>query len=261
MQEKIGIIGLGNMGVSMADILSKSYEVHAYDIDSANKKMSHILRKRMIIHDNMESFNHTNCITIIAVKPPNVLEVVQAIKHDNPLISIAAGVSVHQIQTYKQKDIPIIRAMPNTPFKIGKGTTCIFVNQYTTPEQVKKCVEILSKGGRVFKISKEKDLHAITAISGSGPALVYNFLQVLEDTAILHGLSRELSHQLVQEMVKGALALSMTQKTSYQDLIQAITSPGGTTIVALSKLKKPSTFEYAIIEAITSAVKRSHELS
>ena len=261
--EKVAIVGLGKMGSALASALVKEdYQLHVHEIsDQVINKLKPSVKNNIQLHNSLESLAREQCITVIAVKPKQVEKVIRKIQHQKAIISIAAGISIQQLEQYHYLQTPpIIRAMPNIPFMIGKGVTCYCANSYVPTNDIVLAENILAKGGKTFRITDENELHAITALSGSGPALVYTFLQTLEDAGVLHGLSREFTREILTEMVLGSIALSKKSHSSYQDLINDITSPGGTTITALANLKKPANFEYVLYQAINSAVKHSKNM-
>ena len=126
--EPIGIVGLGRMGSSMARILIKNYEVHAFEISKQSiQDLRPILKTKVILHDQLESLLNTSFPLIIAVKPHQVKEVISQIKVHRLIISIAAGISIPKMEEWQKKKAPLVRAMPNAPFQVGKGVTCIFL--------------------------------------------------------------------------------------------------------------------------------------
>ena len=259
MNKKIGIIGLGKMGSAFAELLvNKDYSVYGFDINIENLNSN--LKTKIKITKSIEEIASMDIPLILAIKPNHVQEVCSKIINHNIIISIVAGVSIKKIEQYLPNKNDIVRTMPNTPLQIGKGVIGVYANKNIPQEKLSYVIELLKTGGEVVVVNYEDDLNTVTGLSGSGPAFVYTFLQALEDAGVLQGLSRAQSRVLAIETVLGATELVKQSGRSPQDLIHDVTSPGGTTITGLVKLKEATNFDMAIINAVTFATKRSKEL-
>jgi pyrroline-5-carboxylate reductase len=257
----IGIIGLGKMGSALAQALSTKYEVTGFEKSEASlKNLRSSLTKKIRMASSMESLLDICKTVIIAVKPAEVAHVAQTITDHRLVISIAAGVSLRAIDTARTEVGPTVRAMPNTPLLIKRGVTAYTGNKYCTEEDLAAAQEIFSNTGDAIYMEQEKLLHAVTGLSGSGPAYVYLFLQNLEDAGVLLGLNRADSRKLALQTVLGAAELARQSHSAPQDLIHDVTSPGGTTAVALKSLHRHG-FPNAVLEAVTAATRRSVELA
>jgi len=201
-------------------------------------------------------------IVILAVKPQDMLKVLDEIspyasKHQM-FISIAAGVTIGALQK-KLKKVPLLRAMPNSPAMVGCGITALSHGQFAAEGDLKLAELVFSTVGETLFVPEEY-MDAVTALSGSGPAFAYLFLEGLIDGAIRSNLPPLTARRLALAMIKGALC--MVEKTEHHlsALRDMVTSKGGTTEAGLKVLKKYK-FKKAVEETLLAAARRSKELS
>lgn len=265
MSMKIGFIGAGNMGQALAGgilqggVLEKEF-VRMSDIDIEKLKVAEKNFEIKGIKDNAELAEWADII-VLAVKPGVVNSVLKEIGSLlNPLkllISIAAGIKIADIEKLT-KDIPVIRAMPNTPALINQGVTAIARGSFATEVNMEKASSIFSAVGTVVSLD-ESLMDAVTALSGSGPAYVFLMAEAMEEA----GRRMNLPGETVQKLVRGTIFGSGKMLTEIgadpSDLRKKVTSPGGTTEAALSFLEK-NNFKEAVIGAIHEAARRSKEL-
>ena len=173
------------------------------------------------------------------------------------VISIVAGVPIAKLAQNLGGE-RIVRVMPNTPALVGCGAAAYAPGAAATEEDVKLVEKILSSVGMARKM-KESDLDAVTALSGSGPAYVFEFIQALADGGVAEGLSRDAAQALAVQTVLGSALMAAKSGTHPAILKDAVTSPGGTTIRALEVLADRN-FAGAVIQAVRAAAKRSREL-
>ncbi len=258
---KIGIIGLGKMGSAMAQALSTKYEVIGFDpSEAAIKALRPSLVKKIQVVESLQALVEKSQMAIIATKPQQVGKAAAAIEDHRLVISIAAGVALKTIDAARGAHGPTIRAMPNTPMQIRRAMTAFTGNKFCTDEDITLTRTLFESTGEALYLDQEKLLHAVTGLSGSGPAYVYLFLQSLEDAGVLLGLTRADSRKLAITTVLGSTELTRQSQRSPQELIHDVTSPGGTTAVALKSLHRHA-FPHAVIEAVTAATRRSVELA
>src|SRR3569623_3322038 len=150
------------------------------------------------------------------------------------MISIAAGTTIAALRKAWGAKARIIRAMPNTPGAIGEGITGIFAAKGVTSGDKKKAVSLLSALGATEWVASEKLIDAVIAVSGSGPAYLFLFAEVLTEAGIAEGLTRAQSETLARATVSGAGALLKADKSPASKLRENVTSPGGTTAAALA---------------------------
>lgn len=257
----LGIVGLGKMGSALAQGLSGKYEIVGYEKSEAvAKDLRPSLVKKIRIAASLEELLELAGPVILAVKPAQIPQVVSAIGDHRLIVSIAAGVSVKTIDSARKENGPTIRAMPNTPLVIKRGITAFTGNKYCTGDDIQMAREIFENVGEAIYLEQEKLLHAVTGLSGSGPAYVYLFLQNLEDAGVLLGLTRADSRKLALQTVLGSAELARQSQVAPQELAHDVTSPGGTTAVALKSLHRHG-FPNAVMEAVTAATRRSVELA
>lgn len=214
--------------------------------------------------DNRLVFTQATEVVLLAVKPQVFSAVAQelaeviATANSKPLVlSILAGVSLSQLEA-AFPDIPVIRAMPNTPATVGAGITAICSGAYTKPIHQDIARQIFSAVGEVVEVT-ETLMDAVTGLSGSGPAYVALLVEALADGGVAVGLPRALAHLLALQTVKGTATLLSETKIHPAELKDRVTSPGGTTIAGIVQLEKAG-FRSAIIEAVKAATTRSQEL-
>lgn len=260
MNRELAIVGLGNMGRAIARAaLEQGYSIYGYDIQMESfatlRNYPNFYEKKSFSELILEGKKPL----LVAVKPGDVRSVVEKVPDDRLVISIAAGVNLAFLQKKRNSRGANIRVMPNLCILAKKGATVICPDEKATDQEVEFTQNLFSALGICEVIKDETLFDAITALSGSGPAYVFLFLQALEDSSVREGLSRNLAQKLAVETVKGALALWEQEKKNWSELIAQISSPGGTTIEALAKLKEKG-FESALYEAIRSAAEKARFL-
>ncbi len=174
------------------------------------------------------------------------------------IISLLAGVSTDSIRKLLQKDVPIIRAMPNTSAAILKSATAISPSKHATAEHIRTATSLFETIGLV-SVVEEEDMHAVTALSGSGPAYIYYVVEAMEEAAKKIGLKEDVAKSLILQTMIGAAEMLKASDKHPSILRKEITSPGGTTEAGIEVLQEHK-FQQALISCITQATKRSHNL-
>lgn len=151
-------------------------------------------------------------------------------------VSIAAGVTLSSLATWVGQDAAIIRTMPNTPSAIGEGMLVSYANAQVTSAMKNKTQELLAVSGKTGWVEEEGLIDAVTAISGSGPAYVFHFVECLAEAGTKLGLDADLSKTLALQTVAGSGLLARASETAPGTLREQVTSPGGTTAAALGVL-------------------------
>lgn len=267
INKKIGIIGCGNMGEAILSRLigklEKSTRIMVSEFDS--KRRDYLQGKyRMIIStDNNEVVKFADAV-IIAVKPkdfPDLLnaEICCGVSRGKLVISIAAGVTTKYIESVIGKDIPVIRAMPNMGAIIGHAVSSLSAGRSAKKEDMDLAKEIFSLIGEVVEVD-EKLVDAVTAVSGSGPAYFFYFIESLYEAAEGLNLPAEVSKKLVLNTALGSIRLLHELKEDPESLRKKVTSRGGTTEAAFKVLERKNV-KKIIKEAVNEACKRSKELS
>lgn len=261
---ELGIIGLGKMGEAIiSGIISRETfqgkELCGFDISSerANEVCS---RYGISSYRSEREVFETSKAVLMAVKPQDIANVLESVKSltSNPLIlSICAGIQISFIEKYLSGK-KIVRAMPNTPALVGKGITAITFSENCSPEDEKLAKKVFKSIGEVV-ILPEKNMDAVTALSGSGPAYVFRFVEALKEAGIKVGLSSDVSLKLVIATIEGSLELMRRTEKSTTELVEQVASPGGTTIAALKAMESAG-FRKSIFDAVEAAFVRSREL-
>lgn len=238
---KICVIGMGNMGSAIFEALKGKFEVSGCDVnDDVNEKVA------------------GSDAVIIAVKPQNFEGLAASVNVKLPIIiSIMAGVSVKNIQK-KLGVRAVVRVMPNLPLKVGAALSGWFCSKEVSDKDFVR--EILECFGEEIEVSKESQIDAITALSGSGPAYYYFLNEALKNAALKYGFSEEQARKIVKTTFFGSAKLQEKENLKSCELREKITSKGGTTEAAISKLKDAD-FEKIIFEAVEAARKRAEELN
>lgn len=264
--EKIGLIGVGNMGEAILRALIKAgYRSEIIFFSEINSERAEFITStyRITHIKDIKELVKTVKFLIIAVKPQDAQKtlenIVPFISEKNVIISIMAGVTISRISSFSKNEFKIIRAMPNICAKIGKSVTGLAANTKVTFSEVDEVKKIFSCIGHVIEIN-ETYMDTLTALSGSGPAFVLFFLEGMIDAGVKLGLTREKSKEISIQVFKGTLEILEEENMHPTILKEMITSPGGTTIYGLTYLEEKA-FKGNLVKAIEKAAKRAGELS
>jgi pyrroline-5-carboxylate reductase len=202
-------------------------------------------------------------VVVLAVKPQDIEILLSDISaHVAPsqtILSVVAAIPTSFIEARLGEDIPVVRAMPNTPSIVHEGMAGIAAGKHASEESMKLATEVLRHVGRVVTV-QEPYLDAVTAISGSGPAYFALLAEAMIEAGILLGLAREVSTELVVQTMLGSAKLLRDEHMHPVELREMVTSPGGTTIRAIRVLEQ-SGVRAAFLNAIQAAMERSQELA
>lgn len=255
---KIAVIGAGNMGSAIIKGIEKKYKIIAADTDKNKLKKLNVRTTT----NNVKAVTGSEII-ILAVKPRSMDDVLNEIKYSirpsQLFISIAAGIKTEKIENILGK-IPVIRVMPNTPAMIGLGMSVLCRGRFAKNKHMKITEKLFGSLGKVLCVAKEEMMDAVTAISGSGPAYVYLFIEALAKAGIRLGLDKKDTEILVLQTLKGSVSLLEKSKKTPEELRKQVTSPGGTTEAAMETFED-KLFHEIVHQAVKSAHKRSRELS
>ncbi len=202
---------------------------------------------------------------IFAVKPQVMDDVAPAYGrfsgHGGVFLSIAAGKTIAYFQEKLGGEAAIVRCMPNTPAAVRRGITVACPNRLVTPDQQRRCHELLEAVGEVAWIDEEELLDAVTAVSGSGPAYVFLLAECLAQAGVDAGLSEDLARRLAQATVSGSGELMRQSSKTPEVLRLNVTSPGGTTAEALKVLMADKGLRALMTEAVAAAARRARGLA
>ncbi|NMA95432.1 MAG: pyrroline-5-carboxylate reductase [Clostridiales bacterium] len=264
----IGIIGAGNMATAIVSGIIRGggipEHIHIFDIDG--EKMNALSQRTgaNIAKSNQEVVKRSNII-ILAVKPQVYADLLGKLKDDitkdHIVVSIAAGISTQYIKNRLRigNSARIVRIMPNMPALIGKGVIAVCDDSSAKQSDIETVTELFSHLGSIELVSEE-DMNVITAISGSGPAYAFMFLEALADAAVMMGLSRDQAYRIAANMLIGAASMYKDTKLHPGELKDMVCSPAGTTIGAVYALEQKG-FRGAIMSAVKECAKRGEQLS
>jgi len=201
-------------------------------------------------------------VLILAVKPDQVVPVLAGIRdqftHKHLLISIAAGVPTSKLELALGGNPRVVRVMPNTPALVGASATGVALGKSATPADGILAQKLFSSVGVAFQL-KESLLDAVTGLSGSGPAYVYQFIEALSDGGVAAGLPRDMATKLAAQTVVGAGKMVLETGQHPGALKDMVASPGGTTIEGLHELEKGK-LRGTVMSAVRAATEKSKKL-
>lgn len=264
----ISLIGAGNMGTSLIGGLIKNGhpqdKIWASDL---NQERLDQLKQSFGINitiDNKQAIEQAN-VVIFAIKPQLFAEIAQELAVTliikQPLIiSIAAGIRLSSIEHWINKNMAIVRAMPNTPALIGAGATALYANQHVSSMQRNLAESILRAVGVTVWVDNENNMDVVTALSGSGPAYFFLVMESLQHAAEAFGLSTEVARLLTLQTALGAAKIAIESGQSLEELRHNVTSKGGTTEKAISVLEEQD-IRGLLKNALEAAKLRSEEIA
>jgi pyrroline-5-carboxylate reductase len=265
LKEKIGFIGAGKMATALAQGLIEagvcsSNQIMASDVEEPQRKRFENDTKATTCFSNDELIKFCD-ITILAVKPNHVSEVLAGIKKslgERLLISIAAGVPLASMEDVLDTKARVIRVMPNTPALVRCGASAYSTGKNVTTKDLEPTEIILGAVGLSFRVP-EKMLDAVTGLSGSGPAYIFMVIEALSDGGVEMGLPRDIALKLAAQTVLGAAKLVLETGKHPGELKDMVTSPGGTTIEGLRALEEGKV-RASFMNAVRAATEKSRKL-
>lgn len=267
-QYEIGVIGAGNAAEGIvAGLLRKSVllddRIIAADPSEARRD---VFRNRFHIEvtDDNRRLVAESYILLLAVKPqiyPDVLaEVADLICEDHVIVSIMAGVTTRAIEdrldTIRAR---VVRVMPNLPVHVGEGMAGVHPGRHASEADLLRAQRIFDAGGKSIHIEDESLMDAVTAVSGTGPAYYYFFVEAIIEAGKRAGLSGPQAALLAKQSCLGAGRMLVETNDPPDVLREKVTSPGGTTAAAIASLRKNGVFDH-LVEAVLAAYERSKEL-
>ncbi|MCL1887199.1 MAG: pyrroline-5-carboxylate reductase [Betaproteobacteria bacterium] len=262
---KTGFIGGGNMASALIGGISGKITPgsHIHVVDLNPDALEDLKDRYGVTTSTAMDSRLAECdVLILAIKPQQVHDAVTNFLPllRNPLIlSVAAGIHTTDLSRWMQGYSSIVRTMPNTPALIGQGITGLFATDAVTAEQKQIAEAIMQAVGITLWVDSESLLDAVTAISGSGPAYVFYFIEALQEAGEKLGLSQEQATKLAIATFHGAGKLASQSSDPVSVLRERVTSPGGTTFAALSVMQE-NRLKDIIIAAARAAAERSIEL-
>lgn len=263
---KITFIGGGIMGEAMLSAildkgLSQSQAISVSDIDKAHRQ--HLEHKYGVaVMSNNRLAADKSDVVVLAIKPQNLVEVMTELSgqlEPNQLVlSIIAGARIGSLCSGLNHNC-VVRAMPNTPAQIGEGISVWTAATDVTEQQKGWAGSILGTMGKEIYVDDEKYIDMTTAVSGSGPAYIFLFMESLIDAAVAIGLPRDIAKELALQTMLGSGHFIQKSNKSLAELRRMVTSPGGTTAEALLQLEKGK-FSNLILQAVSAAYNKAKVL-
>jgi pyrroline-5-carboxylate reductase len=267
MNHTVLLAGCGNMGFAMLQGWLSSRALAPADVqvvEPAEALRSRAASLGVGAVSEAEEAGGAPGIVILAVKPQVMGEVLASYArfaaNGSAFLSIAAGIGTGFIEARLGARTPVIRCMPNTPAAIGKGMLVYWKNAHVSAQCEAFVESLLTASGRVARVEDEALIDAVTAVSGSGPAYVFHFIECLTDAGVSAGLPRSIAAELAMQTVMGAGALAAQSDDTPAQLREQVTSPNGTTAAALAVLMKGGRMSALIGEAVGAAHRRAVEL-
>jgi pyrroline-5-carboxylate reductase len=263
--QSLSFLGAGAMGEALirgllqAEVLEAG-QISAYDADAARvQAVARSLGVRAL--SRPEECGQSQVI-VVAVKPQvlgKALEPLRDLSPESTVVSIAAGVTLAQLEACFVQDVPVVRVMPNTPALVLRAASALAPGSFAKAEHLALAHEIFDAVGVAVDVD-EKLLDAVTGLSGSGPAYVYVLIEALSDGGVRAGLPRDVATKLAAQTVLGSAQMVLETGEHPGSLKDKVTSPGGTTIAGLHALENHG-FRGALIDAVQAATQRAKELS
>jgi len=269
---RIGIIGGGQMGTALVKGIlhagvADASEITVSDVIASARERLHTESGVRTTNDNTEAAKNAD-VVVIALKPQVAAEALEPVAGKlmptQTVLSIMAGVPTGKLERWLSGDdeaanpVHVVRAMPNTPALIGEGMAAISRGAHAKDADMNRAERILAAVGRVVRVD-EKQLDAVTGLSGSGPGYVYTVIEALADGGVKVGLPKPLALELAAQTVLGAARMVLETEEHPAVLRDRVTSPGGTTIAGLHAMEAAG-IRNALMQAVEAAARRSREL-
>jgi len=263
----IGFIGAGNMAYAIiSGLINNGFSAENIKISDTNESLLSLRKKEFnleVFTDNSELARHCDVI-VLAVKPQMLSSVCQLLKQalnsNTLIISIAAGVRVHDIDRWLGGDSAIVRTMPNTPALLNQGVTGMFANERVNSVQKELASSILNSVGQSLWVTDEVMLDAVTALSGSGPAYFFLMIESMSKAGVALGLDEKTAQSLSIQTALGASMMASVSDESPKDLRANVTSPNGTTQAAIESFQDQN-FDMIVAHAMRAAFDRASKLA
>ena len=259
---KVGFIGAGNMGGALAEAAKKAVGndnvfVSASSVESANRHAGKLGVRAALSDEICKACD----FIFLGVKPYLIKKVVtesaDILKERSAftLVTMAAGVEIADVLSALQINAPVIRIMPNTPVKIGKGLVPFACSPAVTENNKTEFKKILEYAGVLAEVEENK-IDAIGALAGSGPAFVYEFIDALATAGVECGLKKAEALKYAEQTVAGAAELALCSGVHPQVLKDEVMSPGGTTVEGVHALEEGG-FKNAAMNAVVAAYNKT----
>ena len=262
---KIGFIGGGNIARAMIRQMIKrnvcepeaiiASALHWDTLEQVHQQLG-----IAVAHDNRTVAREADVI-FLAVKPQDYRDVITEIRYEiekQLIVTIAAGKTLQWVKDTFERDVKLVRTMPNTPVMVGEGVTGACKNSFVTEEEFKGVMEILASFGQAVEV-KESVMDVVGSIGGSAPALVYMFIEAMADAAVADGMHREMAYRFATQSVLGSAKMVRDSGLHPGVLKDQVCSPGGIAIEAVQTLERHN-YRSAVIEAVRACTQKSKDL-
>lgn len=262
---KLTFLGGGNMTTALiGGLLNHGSQASSISVIELSEEKRALLEKNYGVATAVSAnADIMNCdALVLAVKPQQMKEACEAMRpflRDQLVISIAAGLRLTDLSRWLGGHNKLVRTMPNTPSLIGAGVTGLFAQAAVTEAERLGAERIMQAVGHTVWVSEEDQINAVTAISGSGPAYVFRFIEALQEAATQLGLTSKQARQLTVDTFLGAAKLAAQSDEPASVLRERVTSKGGTTEAALNKMTECGVKD-GIIAGALAACSRGREL-
>lgn len=265
--ETIAIIGAGNIGRALIggmldDLLPAEQMIATRRTVTELEALAEQFPGLHTTTDNVEAVQDASII-LLTIKPQSRTEVISEIREhvtsETLAISVLAGVTTETLQYSFGQELPVVRAMPNTPALVDEGATALSPGTFANDKHLAMARQIFEAVGTA-EFVPEYLMDAVTGLSGSGPAYVYMFIEALTDAGVKQGLPRKSAAELAAQTVYGAAKLAIETGKHPAILRDEVTTPGGTAIAAVSELEDHG-LRTMMINAVATATERSRELN
>jgi pyrroline-5-carboxylate reductase len=266
-RESVAVLGAGKMGGAILAALNRAGNSRFADIRAtvqhAHRAASQSKQLGLKITTDNSSAIRDAGVVLLCVKPTYVRPVLQEIRselrEDALLISIASAVTTQAIESVLGRHLAVVRAMPNTACRIGKGMTALCAGRFAGAEHLAEASELFALMGRTAEV-EESMMDAITGLSASGPAFIYTILEALAEGGIRVGLPRELATTLAAQATLGAASMVLETGQHPAILKSEVTTPGGCTVEGLLELETGS-IRATLIRAIDTTTRKASTLA
>lgn len=264
----IGFIGAGKMARALAAGLVRGAVVSQTDIRCTSRRPESsrpfldLLPGAGWSSDNAETVRQSDLI-ILAIKPqvfPDVVPALHEASAGKLVLSIASALTIEKIGGWLHPTARIVRAMPNTPMQVGAGASVYAGGANVTDADFALIDRVLSSSGKAWRVD-ENQIDAITALSGSGPAYVFHFIEALIRGAVPLGIPAELAQALAIQTVLGSAQLAANSPLAPMELAAQVKSPRGTTLAACAVFEENDALNRLVARALEAAKKRAEALA
>lgn len=252
---KLGVIGVGNMATAILGGIIKNEVIRPEEIIGSNRSEGGRTRAKEVLKIHVTSDNKEAAkaeIVMLGVHPDAheavISEIKDVITEDTIIWTIAAGITLDDMEKYFGKKVKVVRTMPNTPAQVGAGVTGVTPNQEVTDEdlaKVRKCIEATG----IMEVIPESLMDGIIPVTGSAPAFIFMLINAMADGAVREGFPRKQAIRLAAATVMGSAKMVLDTGKHPEELKDDVCTPGGITIEMVKKMEEVG-FRNAVLEGM-----------